>query len=243
MKVHVLPILKENYVFILENAGGAVVVDPGDGKAVIDFLWKQGLTLMGILITHHHWDHVDGVADLLKHEPVPVWIPAADKDRWPWGQNLVREGDEFPIAGFHFSVVELPGHTLDHVAYYERAHGWLFSGDVLFGLGCGRLFEGTPEQMYRSLMKIKALPTETAIYCTHEYTKTNLAFTEGLDLDLPALPEYRGRIRAAREAGHPTVPLSLADEAACNPFLTAPNATVFAERRELRNHFQTKSQT
>lgn len=242
-EVQLVPALKDNYVFVIPAADGqALVVDPGESAPVQRFLDARGLRLGGILITHHHADHIGGVAKLVERTPVPVWAPAADKNR-PWANlvaHFVKDGDAVEWEGSRFEVLELPGHTLDHVAYFEREHGWLFCGDVLFGLGCGRLFEGSPEQMFRSLGRIRGLPDDARIFCAHEYTETNLAFVRSqADLlpDTAEFAEFEQRLRSTRAIGIPSVPRPLAEERKWNPFLTAPNVGEFRRRRELRNQF------
>lgn len=244
-RVELLPIFEDNYVFLLidDNSKEAIVIDPGEAKKTSAYLLEKGLKLSAILITHHHNDHIGGIPDLLKQHPAPVYAPLKNKNQIPQGQIWVQEGDEFSVGSLRFSVMELPGHTLGHIAFWNDQWKWLFSGDVLFGLGCGRLFEGTYEQMYNSLQRIKALPTETLIFCTHEYTELNLQFCKmlcnmddspitGDDEDLEM---YENELLNRRSIGLPSVPLKLGIEVKVNPFLRAHSVAQFAYLRDLRN--------
>jgi len=244
-----IPAFKDNYIWLLRRGSHAVVVDPGDAEPVISILNKLGLTLDSMLITHHHADHIDGVAELLKRWPVPVYAPK--KEHYDFKHQAVEEGNVISLdtIGLALTVIEVPGHTLGHVAYYGA--NYLFCGDTLFGAGCGRLFEGTPQQMYNSLQRLAKLPTDTAVYCTHEYTEHNLKFAWGLDAHNPALIQRIQQASTTRRAGKPTLPSTIALELATNPFLrchmpdiqiasgtknTDP-IEVFSAIRELRNHF------
>jgi len=240
-----LPIFEDNYVFLLidDSKQEAVVVDPGEARKVSTFLTEHGLKLTGILLTHHHNDHIGGVRGLIEKHSAPVYAPIKNKAQIPDGQIWVQEGDQINLGSMQFSVMELPGHTLGHIAFWNNDFKWLFSGDVLFGLGCGRLFEGTYEQMYDSLQRIKNLPAETLVYCTHEYTETNLQFCKmlcSLDNspitgDNEDLEMYENELTNRRSIGLPSVPLKLAIETKVNPFLLAHSVEQFAYLRDLRN--------
>lgn len=220
-----VPAFKDNYLWLIHDGVHAAVVDPGDGAPVIEALRANGLTLTAILLTHHHADHIGGVPLLLEQGEVPVFGPRNDgiaAVTHPLGQ-----GDQFIVPGLdmRFSVLDVPGHTLGHIAYVredgDAAAGehWLFCGDTLFGAGCGRLFEGTPAQMADSLAKLAALPDNTLVYCAHEYTLSNLRFAEALE---PGNRALQMRIEAdskARGTHLPTIPSSIAIEKATNPFL------------------------
>lgn len=245
LRVELVPIFEDNYVFVLidESARKALVIDPGDADPVEEYLRKKDLSLQGILLTHHHNDHIGGVVNLKKTYSAPVYAPLKNKNQVPFADHYLSEGDEISFGDLSFSVMELPGHTLGHIAFWNAKKRWLFSGDVLFGLGCGRLFEGTPEQMYASLQRIKSLPPETLIFCTHEYTETNLLFCKmltnldnspitGDDEDLEL---YENELVNRRELLLPSVPLKLFIEKKVNPFLLARDVKQFAYLRELRN--------
>ncbi len=217
-----LPAFNDNYIWLLEHNGQAVVVDPGDAAPVIKALASRGLQLCGILVTHHHFDHVGGIAELLKHAAVPVWGPAN-----PAIETITQalgEGDSVEILGTRFDVMAVPGHTLDHLAYFAPASDeseapLLFCGDTLFAGGCGRMFEGTPAVMHDSLRRLAALPPATRLYCAHEYTEANIAFARAVEPDNADLQIRESAVKAVRERGEPTVPSEIATERNTNPFL------------------------
>ena len=217
MEVVPVKAFKDNYVWTLRNESYAAVVDPGEAAPVLDYLEREHLTLAAILATHHHPDHVGGIAELLRKSRVPVFGPRNEPIATL--TQPVSEGDRvaIPELGVTFDVLDIPGHTRAHVAYYGA--GALFCGDTLFACGCGRLFEGTAEQMYASLAKLAALPDETKVYCGHEYTLANIGFARAVEPDNSALTDRESRDRKLREAGRPTLPSTLRDEKATNPFL------------------------
>jgi hydroxyacylglutathione hydrolase len=217
--LQVVPVaaFKDNYVWTLRNATHAAVVDPGEAKPVLDYLAREKLELAAILATHHHADHVGGIAELRSHYEVPVYGPKHEPIATL--TRAVAEGDtvKVPELGLSFSVLDIPGHTRAHIAYYGA--GALFCGDTLFACGCGRLFEGTAEQMYASLAKLAALPDDTKVYCGHEYTLANIGFAKAVEPENRAIAERETRDRNLRDAGKPTLPSTLRDEKATNPFL------------------------
>ena len=212
-----IPAFKDNYIWLLRKGRSAVVVDPGDALPVLEVLKREALQLEAILITHHHADHQGGVARLLSEYPVEVFGPAAESitglTRPLYGGDSIR----FEAIGAEFQVLAVPGHTLGHLAYY--GNGCLFCGDTLFGAGCGRLFEGTPAQMSKSLASLAALPNETAVYCAHEYTQVNLRFAQTVEPGNPELQHRVEDVATARAEGRATIPSSIALEKATNPFL------------------------
>jgi len=212
-----LPAFKDNYIWTLREGRHAAVVDPGEARPVLDYLAREKLALCAILATHHHPDHVGGIPELLRSHRVPVYGPKGEPIATL--THPVAEGDtvEIPELGLALSVLDIPGHTRAHVAYYGAAS--LFCGDTLFACGCGRLFEGTPEQMMASLAKLAALPDDTKVYCGHEYTLANIAFAQQVEPANRALAARLERDRRLREAGKPTLPSTLAEERATNPFL------------------------
>ena len=207
----------DNYIWCLSNDNGdAWVVDPGDAEPVEAHLKANDLALQGVLITHHHFDHVGGLPALVKDRSLRVIGPATSA---PEINEPVTEGEEIEVLGQTFSVLGVPGHTLDHIAFYGT--DMLFCGDTLFAGGCGRLFEGTPEQMHGSLEKLKALPAATRVYCAHEYTQANLRFAAAVEPGNRALEARIQWAEQQRSKDLPTVPSRIEDELATNPFLRA----------------------
>ncbi|MBP5987299.1 MAG: hydroxyacylglutathione hydrolase [Azonexus sp.] len=227
--VSFIPAFKDNYIWLLTRGKRAFVVDPGDAAPVLARLEAEGLTLEGILITHHHADHQGGIAELKARWPVVVYAPG--NESITGCTDPLSGGERLEILGAPVDVLAVPGHTLGHLAY--SAPGVLFCGDTLFGAGCGRLFEGTPEQMSASLDAIAALPDDTLIYCAHEYTEMNLRFALAVEPDNPVLQQRVARVAALRAAGLPSVPSMLGEEKATNPFLrcTVPAVIAAAQRQ------------
>ncbi len=207
----------DNYIWTLRDATHAAVVDPGDATPVLDYLAREQLTLVAILNTHHHADHVGGNAALLAHGPVPVYGP--HDARIPEVSTRLSNDQRFVLPHFNIAmtVLEIPGHTKSHIAFH--GDGMLFCGDTLFAAGCGRLFEGTPRQMHDSLTRLARLPDATRVYCGHEYTLANLKFAQAADPDNRRLPELEAQMRALRAQDRPTLPSTIAQEKATNPFL------------------------
>lgn len=251
MNVQLIPIFTDNYVFCFQdekqNAG---LIDPGDAEPCLKFLREHELNLTNILITHHHSDHIGGVLELKSKFPdCQITAPILNKNEISFASDYCGDGDLVQACGFDFSVFNLPGHTNGHIGYFNSESAILFSGDVVFGLGCGRLFEGTPQQMFQSISKIKALPSRTKIYCTHEYTERNLQFAESLKANVNLTETMQrifikkdfsppaSQIRLKRAQNQPTVPLVLEAEQNFNPFFLAPTVEDFANLRSLRNHF------
>jgi hydroxyacylglutathione hydrolase len=228
--------LTDNFVYVATAAGAAVVVDPGEAAPVLSFLSSRGLKLNAILLTHHHPDHVAGVAELLTLGPVPVYCSRADRPRIPGATRALDDGESFDVLGSEVEVIATPGHTSGHITYVFPREGAAFTGDTLFSGGCGRLFEGTAEQMFASLKKLAALPPETRVYFGHEYTLNNLAFIASRRAS-PELETYAAVCRAARSSGQPTTPSTVAVELKINPFLNATSVEDFREWREARNHW------
>ncbi|EOD80277.1 Hydroxyacylglutathione hydrolase [Grimontia indica] len=219
LSVTSIPAFNDNYIWLLKNDDNhCVVVDPGDAKPVLETLNNEGLTLNGVLVTHHHNDHVGGIRTLLEHFPgLSIYGPATD--RFPMVNHPLKHGQSFTLFNSDFTVFHVPGHTLDHIAYY--AEGMLFCGDTLFSAGCGRLFEGTPKQMHQSLTHLASLPDDTLVFCAHEYTLSNLKFALAVEPNNTALNEYVVEAKALREKNIPTLPSSIGKEKCINPFLRA----------------------
>lgn len=221
--IHPIPAFTDNYIWAASEADSQLVcvVDPGDAQPVIEYLESNDLQLSDILITHHHPDHTGGIQELASRYSCRVVGPSSSGIK---GINeFASTGDSVTLFGQNFSVIEVPGHTLDHIAYYcedeNQIDPILFCGDTLFAAGCGRLFEGTPEMMHKSLGKLSALPTNTKVYCTHEYTMANLQFALAADGENDALLERIEIEKAKRAAKQPTLPSSIELELATNPFL------------------------
>ena len=211
-----LPAFDDNYIWTWrDDAGRALVVDPGQAGQVLAAA-DDGLEPVGILLTHHHGDHVGGVDELRRRWPaLPVIAPA--DDRIATASRRVGDGDRVTVGDWVFETIAVPGHTVSHIAFH--GHGLLFCGDTLFSLGCGRLFEGTPAQMLGSLEQLAALPGDTRVCCGHEYTLSNAAFARVVEPDNPALARRIEEAQAMRQSGRPTLPSTLAVECATNPFL------------------------
>ncbi|MFN3883572.1 MAG: hydroxyacylglutathione hydrolase [Rhodocyclaceae bacterium] len=215
MQIEPIPAFEDNYIWALRQDGRIAFVDPGEARPVLRFLERSGERLAAILVTHRHGDHIGGIAELVARHPVPVYGPALEAAEVV--TKPLRDGDRVSVLGCDFEVLHLPGHTRGHVAYYRP--GSLFCGDVLFGAGCGRVFEGTMEEMHASLARISRLPPETRIYCAHEYTQSCLRFAKAVEPDNAAIDARIAFVAAQRAAGQPTVPSTLAEELATNPFL------------------------
>lgn len=234
MDIIPLPAFRDNYIWTLHDDRHAVVVDPGDASPVSAFLQAQSLQLVAILVTHHHADHVGGIATLVERWRVPVFGPA--RESIPALTQPLAEGDRLrlPSLDLELGVLEVPGHTLGHIAYVGE--GILFCGDTLFSAGCGRLFEGTAAQLQASLAKLAALPAETKVYCTHEYTLSNLAFARRVEPDNAVRDVYLADCEARRARQEPTLPSTIGRERAVNPFLRAAEPQIVTSVSQWLGH-------
>jgi len=255
-QLQIIPIsaFQDNYLWLIHNGRKAVVVDPGDATPVLDKLAELNLQLEAILITHHHQDHIGGVKSLLSNFPeAQVFAPAQEQYDFPHAAvsepDYMRCTDWLPEA----KIIDLPGHTLGHIAYFMQYENqfWLFCGDTLFGAGCGRLFEGSPQQMHHSLQKLKTLPKETQVFCAHEYTMHNINFALTLEPCNADLQQRKRDTLALLAKNQPSLPSTMALELATNPFLRCSSAEIrastqtqtedevytFSKIRELRNHY------
>ncbi|KAF6690829.1 hydroxyacylglutathione hydrolase [Pseudomonas sp. EKM23D] len=225
IQISALPAFTDNYIWLLQDPGTqrCAVVDPGDAAPVLDWLQQHpGWSLTDILITHHHHDHVGGVERLKSATDATVYGPA--DENIPARDVALRDNDRVSVLGWDFDVYTVPGHTLGHIAYYHE--GVLFCGDTLFAAGCGRLFEGTPEQMHASLQRLAALPDDTQVYCTHEYTQSNLKFAAAVEPDNTDIAERVEHVRQLRSRDEMTLPSNLALEKRTNPFLRTAETSV-----------------
>lgn len=246
-----VPVLKDNYVWLVKAGADLAVVDPAVDGPVEAVLAARGWRLTHILNTHHHNDHVGANLALKARHGCTIVGPRADRDRIPGLDVEVGEGETYALGGRQARVFDVPGHTRGHIAYWFEADGALFCGDTLFALGCGRLFEGTPAQMWDSLSKLRALPDDTRVHCAHEYTQSNARFALSVDPENAALRARARSVDEARARDEATVPSRLGDEKATNPFLRAddpvlaramglagrPPAEVFAAIRAAKDRF------
>ena len=234
MRIVQIPLLRDNYGYlaVCEETGETAVVDPSEADPVLERIDREKVNAKAILNTHHHRDHTGGNSGILQRHKLDVYGHQSDRERIPGITRPVDESDEVAIGKARARVFFIPGHTTGHVAYLFGKN--LFCGDTLFTAGCGRLFEGTPEQMLDSLKKLKALPADTLVYCGHEYTENNLKFALTLEPDNRKLAERMERVRAERAAGRPTVPATMAEEIATNPFLRWDSSEI---RENLRKSF------
>ena len=227
LAVAAVPAFDDNYLWLIHDGHHAAVVDPGDASPILAALASNRLTLGAILLTHHQADHVGGVLELVAAFPgIPVYGPA--REAIAGLTHPLAEGDQVVLADLPLTldVIDVPGHTLGHIAYHAAAAGLLFCGDTLFAGGCGRLFEGSPAQMHQSLAKLASLPARTAVYCAHEYTLSNLRFAVEVEPGNPALRERIIAETGKRDRGQPTVPSTIALECATNPFLRSGQAEI-----------------
>lgn len=253
LELFTIPCLADNYAYVLHNAatGKTALVDAPEVEPIASFLGHRGFELDDILVTHHHHDHIDGVDALRVKSNARVIGAEIDAHRLPALDLAVSDGDTFEVCGETCHVIFVPGHSSGHIAFHLPESGYLFSADSLMAFGCGRLFEGTPAQMWNSLKRLRALPPETVVCSGHEYTATNAKFALTIEPDHPAVKARADAVFAARERGEHTVPSILGDEVATNPYLRAddealksaigmPLATdeeIFAEVRKRKDNF------
>ena len=239
MKVEIIPCLQDNYSYLIidEDKLEACVVDPSEAKPIIDYLSGKNINLKYILNTHHHYDHIGGNTELKKKFGSVVLGFNGDAKRIPEIDILLKDNEIWSSGNFKAKIIHIPGHTLGHICFYFFDENLLFTGDTLFSLGCGRIFEGTYEQMYESLNKLKSLPKETKIYCGHEYTLNNSKFCLEHDSENSSLLKKIEFIKKQRNNNLPTIPSTLQDEIDCNIFLRANDLKTFSKLRDLKDNF------
>lgn len=247
IKVTLIPILSDNYAFLLEaDNGQTAIVDPGEAAPIIKVLEARNIKPDMILITHHHWDHMDGVPDMLAWHDCPLvgsdcnkskeHSPGKSQVRVPFERTL-SGGDDFEFGGERVRIFDTPGHTSEHICFYFEQSGFALVGDVLFAMGCGRILDGTPEQLFISLRKLASLPDETRIYCGHEYTLSNAKFCAHIAPDNQAISARLQSVQQLRETDTATVPTTIGLEKETNVFLHAKSATEFAALRNAKDQF------
>ena len=245
-----LACLKDNYCALIHDptSGHTVVIDTPDGDAIDRELTARNWQLSHILTTHHHWDHIDGHLQLKQKYGAKIVGPTANAEQIPELDIALNDGDTLEVGALRFLAIATPGHTLGHMCYYSAQAQAAFVGDTLFSMGCGRLFEGTAEQMWQSMLKLRQLPANTALYCGHEYSQNNAKFALALEPDNQALQSRVAQVNALREQGLPTLPTSVEQEIQTNPFMRADQlqqavnmpeasaAQVFAEIRSRKDN-------
>lgn len=240
IEVVCIPARQDNYIWMAHDAasGGTVVIDPADAAPVLAEADKRGWKIGQIWNTHWHGDHIGGNAEIKVATGCVITGPAAEAAKIPTLDQQVREGDRVRIGAFEAEVMEVPAHTAGHIAYYLPDAGIAFVGDTLFAMGCGRLFEGTPAQMFTNMQRLAALPPQTIVYCAHEYTQSNGRYALHVEPDNPALIERMRDVDAMRARGEPTVPTTIALERATNPFMRAGSVAELAARRAEKDDYK-----
>lgn len=240
-KVHVIDVKNQlqNYIWLIEHCASrdVVVVDPTESQLMIDYCQQHQLNLSQIWLTHWHKDHVGGVPALIAERNVPVYGPRLELSKIPMISQPLDHDDQFNFHDLKVEIISVPGHTLGHIVYYIDQIETVFCGDTLFAMGCGRVFEGTMEQMYHSLNRLAALPIRTQVYCTHEYTLSNAKFALTIEPDNLALQQRALQVQQLREQNQITLPSSIELELATNPFLRVESVEEFERIRTLKDHF------
>ena len=239
MKIKIIKCLQDNYSYLIfnETNKNACVIDPSESQPIIDFVEKNNINLKFILNTHHHYDHIGGNIELKKKYNSTIVGFKDDKDRIPGIDFLVTDNQIWKQDDFEAKIIHIPGHTSGHIAYHFFKEEKIFTGDTLFSLGCGRIFEGTYNQMFNSLKKLKKLPSETKIYCGHEYTLQNSKFCITHDSENISLKKKITEIKDKIKKGLPTIPTTLNEEIECNIFLKANDVKSFSKLRDLKDNF------
>jgi hydroxyacylglutathione hydrolase len=239
LEVVQVPLLTDNYAYLLHETRSNLVgiIDPSVSEGPLMAAKKRGWAITHILNTHHHWDHTGGNLEIKAATGAQVVGPSYDKDRIPGIDIEVNEDAPFEFGETSAQILFIPGHTLGHIAFWFKEERAVFVGDTLFSMGCGRMFEGTADQMYASLQKLKVLPDDTLVYCGHEYTEANGTFALTVDGENIELIERMEKVRALRAEGKPTVPFLMSEDKTTNPFLLAKDVPIFAEVRAKKDAF------
>ena len=237
MEIVRVPVLSDNYAWLIHDAGRTVALDPGEATPVAAAAAARGWTIDQVWLTHWHPDHVGGAA-ALKAQGARVAGPAAEADRIEGLDTLLTEGDTIAVGDSSATIWSVPGHTAGHIAFHFAQRAMIFTGDTLFAMGCGRLFEGTPEQMHANMRRLAALPGDTHVYCGHEYTLSNARYAAVAEPENAAIAARLADVTAMREQGEPTIPTTIALERATNPFLRSVDAAELAERRAAKDAFK-----
>lgn len=233
MNIHYLKALEDNYIWFIQAENQILVVDPGESQPVLDYLKEQELDLSGILLTHNHADHTDGVKAIKDVYPtIPVVGSIETKE---WATNVYGEGDRFGLMNLTFQVLKTPGHTNDHIAFLVKGH--LFCGDALFAAGCGRVFTGDYQAAYETIQRLQSLPEATKVYAGHEYTLTNLAFAASLTDNPGPLRQVQDQVKSQLDQGQASLPTTIKQEREWNPFMQARSLEEFTRLRQLRDQF------
>jgi len=239
MKIQIIPCLQDNYSYLIidEESNIACVIDPSEADPIIEYLEENNIKLKFILNTHHHYDHVGGNQKLKEKYGASIIGYKGDKERIPGIDILLNDQETWIHKNFEAKIIHIPGHTLGHICFYFYKEESAFTGDTLFSLGCGRIFEGTYSQMFNSLMKLKELPESTKVYCGHEYTKKNLDFCLTYDVNNKNLKTKVHHVDERLKYGLPTIPSTIKNELECNIFLRSSNLETFSKLRDLKDNF------
>lgn len=240
-KIHVIDVQNQlqNYIWLLEDTRSheVIVIDPTEGHLVTHYCESHQLILSQIWLTHWHKDHIGGVPELISHHNIPVYGPREELSKIPFINHPLLDNQTFEFNGLKVDIIAVPGHTLGHIVYFIDEIDTLFCGDTLFAMGCGRLFEGTAEQMYHSLNRLAALPPRTQVYCTHEYTLSNAQFALHVEPNNKALQNRAELVQQLRANNQMTLPSTIELELKTNPFLRVESAEAFKKIRELKDQF------
>ena len=240
-KIHVIDVKNQlqNYIWLLEDTRSheVVVIDPTEGQLVLDYCQAHDLQIKQIWLTHWHKDHIGGVPELIAGQNIPIYGPREELSKIPFLSHPLQDQEQFEFNDLTVDIIAVPGHTLGHIVYFIDEIDTLFCGDTLFAMGCGRVFEGTMEQMYQSLNRLAALPQRTKVYCTHEYTLSNAQFALQVEPENKALIARAEQVQQLRDKQQITLPSSIALELETNPFLRVESAEAFKQIRALKDQF------